>query len=188
MAFFVNTVAAYVSGQIVQAALLVAFEFADQTVRVWSGLGDLAAGGETWSGIGELGSISNIESAIGDVAPQVTFSLSGVDPSLIAEALANSGNVKGRNVTVYLQFFDSAMQPLDCPYAIYLGLMDVMKVKADSPTQRIVELTSETLFTRRGVAPWGYLSSSSQRGLYPSDAGLDYMSAMQNVTTGWPWL
>jgi hypothetical protein len=188
MSYFVSTVAAYLAGQTVNASFLVEFDFADQTVRLWPGLGDLYAGGQTWAGIGQLGSISGIESAIGDAAPQVTFGLSGVDPSLVAEALADSANVKGRNVPVFLQFFDGAMQTLNVPYSIYAGIMDVTKIKADGPATRTIELTSETLFTRRGVPPWGYLSASSQRGLYPGDAGLDMMTQMQNISTGWPWL
>lgn len=188
MAFFNSTIAALLAGQTVSAALLVKFDFLSGTMRLWQGFGDLVAGAQTWNGIGQLGSISGIESAIGDAAPKITFMLSGVDGGLVFEALSNSKEVKFRPVTIFLQFFDSSMQAMDSPYAIYLGIMDVMKIKVDGPKTRIIELTSESIFTRRGIPPWGYLSSASQRGLYPGDAGLDMIQQMASVSTGWPWL
>jgi hypothetical protein len=188
MGYFANTVAAYLAGQTINVAWLVEFDFTSVTVRCWQGYGAINAGGYSWDGIGELGAISGLESAIGAIAPQVSFQLSGVSPTLITEAMSASSEVKGRNVTVYIQFFDQAMQPLDNPYAIFCGLMDVMKVKADGPATRTIELTAEGLFSRRGVPPWGYLSASSQRALYPGDAALDMMQQMQNISTGWPWL
>lgn len=188
MGYFDSTIAAYLAGQAVSVAILVELDFLSSTVRMWSGVGDLYVGGQTWKGIGQLGQITGLESVIGDAAPVVTFTLSGVDPLLVGEALGASNEVKNRNCTISLQFFDANLAPLDSTYAIYVGVMDVMKIKADGPGKRTIELTSESIFSRRGFPVWGWLSQVSQQQLYPGDNGLAAMTLMQNVTTGWPWL
>src|SRR5215207_9670826 len=120
MGFFPGAIAALLAGNPLRASPLVYFDFLDDPVGVWTGYGRLSAeDGKTYSGLGELGSISGLESAIGAQAPDVTFSLSGVDPSIIIPTLNASDQVKDRPVIVYMQFFDDAWQTVDPPYAIW---------------------------------------------------------------------
>lgn len=187
MGYFNETVAAHLAGSTVRASFLVHLDFLTDPQRLWNGHGELFAGGETWSGLGELGSISGIESALGGAAPVVTFGLSGVAPEIVAASLASSDEVKGRDATIFLQFFDEASQTLDDPYALWAGTMDLMRVKAEGPTSRTIELTAETLFTRRAVPPWGYLSDRDQQRLFPGDRGLEEVAAMASKSVEWPF-
>lgn len=187
MGYFPATIAAALAGSTVRHGVLVHFDFLTEPARLWLGHGLLSAGGNEWRGLGELGSISGIESAIGGTAPVVTFGLSGVAPSIVSAALNSSDEVKGRDVTIFMQFFDEHMQTLDAPYSIWAGTMDLMRVKAEGPTSRVIELTAETLFTRRSVPPWGYLSDRDQQRLYPGDRGLEEVAAMASKTVTWPY-
>jgi hypothetical protein len=146
----------------------------------------LISGPYTWSGLGQLGSISGIEAAIGGNAPNVTFTLSGVDPALTSEVLDSSDNVRGRDVTVYLQMMTEAGLPADDPYVIWVGVMDLIKIKATGTSLRTITLTAETLFTRRGLAPFGYLSDNDQQALYPGDRGLERIPLMPTKQVIWP--
>jgi hypothetical protein len=186
MGYFPETKAAALAGSTVRASYLVHLDFLDDAQRIWLGHGMLSAGGFTWSGLGELGSISGIESAIGGTAPVVTFGLSGVAPEIIAASLVSAAQAKGRDAAIYLQFFDEASQTLDSPYAVWLGFMDVMRVQIDGPQSRRVELTAETLFTRRASPAWGYLSDRDQKRLYPGDRGLEEVAAMRDKSVEWP--
>jgi len=186
MGYFPDTIAASLAGRVVRCSYLVHLDFATNPQRLWLGLGLLSAGGHEWSGIGELASISGLESAIGGTAPVVTFGLSGVDPSILGAALATSDEVKGRDATIFLQFFDEDAQTLDNPYAIWAGVMDVMRARSEGTETRTVELTAETLFTRRASPPWGYLSDRDQRRLFPGDRGLEEMASMANKNAEWP--
>lgn len=187
MAFFPETAAEALAGQTVRAAMLVHFDFLDDPMRVWQGFGALhTQDDEDWQGLGELGTIGGIESAIAGTSPQVTFSLSGVDPAIVAKTLASSDQVRGRDVTIYLQFFDDGWQTLDAPYALWCGVMDVMQIKAAGPTERTVSLTAETLFTRRGLSPFGYLSDADQNALHPDDRGLEHVASMATKHVIWP--
>lgn len=186
MGYFPSTIAASLAGDTVRLAMLARFAFASQEMRLWDGTGPLLAGGETWLGAGAFGKVSDIESALGGASPQVTFTLSGVDPALMADVINAPNEVSGRDVTIYMQFFNSASQPLDNPYAIWVGAMDLMKFRADGPSTRTVEVTAETLFTRRGTPPWGSYSDRSQQQMFPGDFGLSMMSSIPFKTVDWP--
>jgi len=183
--YFSETVDAELRGVTVRMASLVFFDFLDHPIRVWPGFGILHAGGHDWVGIGELGSISEIATTSGTDAETVTFTLSGIDEDRIAEALAASEQVKGRAVTIFLQFFDEHWQTLDSPYALYTGDMDQMKIQRSEAT-RTCQVTAEGPFARRAMPPWGYLSHQAQQRISPGDLGLKDMTAMQNKTTQWP--
>jgi hypothetical protein len=186
MGYFNATIAAALAGRTVRMALLVHFDFATTPMRVWSGFGDLAAGGYTWSGLGELGSISGIESAIGGTAPQVTFSMSGIDAAVVTATLNASDEVTGRDATIFAQFFDEDWQTLDSPYALWAGTMDVMRFSRADVTSRVVALTAETLFARRGIPAFGYLSPADQEGLFAGDRFLEQVPTMANKSVQWP--
>lgn len=189
MGFFPDTIAARLSGRVVRVARLVQLDFADETGRYWEGgTGILATNdGNRWLGAGELGSISGVESALGGTAPQVTLTLSGASSTHIRESIAAETNVKGRDATIFVQFFDEeTLAPLDNPYAVFLGIMDVMTIKTDGPTTWTIELTVESLFTKRAMPPWGYLSDRSQQAKYPGDTGLSEMGHMRFDMPFWP--
>lgn len=186
MGYFPQTIAAALAGEAVRASMLVHFEFATTPMRLWLGDGVLDAGGETWQGLGRLGSISGLEQALNGTAPMATFTLSGVEPSQVAVALDSSDEVKGRPVTVYLQAFGADWQTLDEPYAVYSGVLDQIRIQTKGPTSRVVEVTAESLFARRGLPPFGYLTDRDQQRLYPGDRGLEQVPTMANKTVAWP--
>lgn len=186
MGYFSATIKTVLAGNTVRGAFLVRFEFASQTVRLWQGHGPLATGSQVWQGAAQLGSIAGLESALRGVAPVVTFTLSGVDPVLIVEAAGNPSEYKEQPVTVFLQFFDADWAPLDPPYAVFVGVMDIMKIKTTSPKERAIEVTAESIFTRRTFPAWGQLSDISQRHLYPGDRALEMIPALEYQNLMWP--
>lgn len=186
MGYFPSARATDLKKNLVRADLLVMFDFASGAMRLWQGFGTLhTLDGNDWAGIGELGQIGDLESTIAGNAPQATFTLSGVNPSILAEAMNTSDEVYGRDVNVYLQFFDEGFAPLDNPYVAWAGTMDVMHVKQTVETCTI-ELTAESIFFRRSLPPLGYLSDRDQRRFYPDDHGLAIMPGMVARTVLWP--
>jgi hypothetical protein len=186
MAFFNETIAAVAAARTVRAALLVFFDFEGDPKRVWAGPGIITAGGYTWDGLGEFGTIDGLEQAIGVVAPQTTFTLSGVSPDIVALARNQSDLVKGRDVTVYIQFFDENWQPLDEMYAVWSGILDQMKYSAIGPIQRTVTVTAEGLWTNRRRPVWGLYTDRDQNQRFPGDRGLEQVSDLVNKTIHWP--
>lgn len=186
MPAFSATVAAMLAGQVVRFAVLLFADFKTEPVRYWLGHGDLSAGGYVWKGAGQVISMTGLEEAIGGIAPQATFTLSGVDPSLLNDALHASDEVKDRDIVVYLQFFDENGQNLDQPYALYSGIMDVMSVRYSGPTSASISVTAERLFARRGAPFWGNLADRDQQRLFPGDRGLDRIAQIPSKVATWP--
>jgi hypothetical protein len=193
MGFFPETIAAKLAGRTVAASLLVHMDFAETPRRFWFGFGPLDAGGETWLGTGEMIQIDGLESPIGTVAPKTTFTLSGIDSTLVTLARNASDRVKDRRATIYIQFFDvtptDGSQPwslLDEPYAISTWLMDQMTYTAQGPTQRAIALTAESLWTNRRRPAFGLYTDRDQNKRFSGDRGLEQVVDLVNKTIRWP--
>lgn len=194
MGFFPQTIAAKLAGRTIGASLLVFMDFKDAPRRWWPGFGDLQAGGQTWQGTGELISVGGLDQPIGTVAPKATFTLSGVDSTIVTLARQASDRVKDRRVTVYIQFFDAtpdsaSVQPwtnLDQPFAVWSGLMDQMIYTADGPASRGITLTAESLWVNRRRPAYGLWTDRDQNARFPGDRGLEQVVNLVTKTIRWP--
>jgi hypothetical protein len=65
------------------------------TQYVWSGVGTITVSGHTYTGVGQFGTLSAVQEVAGVNATGVTLTLSGVDPTTIADAIdgVNQGNI-----------------------------------------------------------------------------------------------
>ena len=186
MGFLSETAKAAAAGRTVRMTQLVFLDFVSVPMRVHPGFGPIVAADQTWDGLGGLGGITGLETAFDGSAPEITLTLSGVDPANISRAVSNAKEVKGRDCTIFMQFFDDDFTLLDDPYAIALLKMDVLRVKASGPSTRTVELSAESIWAQRSTAPWGFLSDRSQQSRYPGDNGLDQVPSMTGRVVDWP--
>ena len=194
MGYFSNTIAAKLAGRTVGASLLTHMDFRETPRRWWMGFGTLRAGGHDWLGIGNFISIDGLAQPMGTQAPKTTFTLSGVDTTIIQMARQASDRVKGRRCTVYVQFFDITPDdagnppwtPLDAPYAISSLTMDQMTYKAEGPTDRTVTLTAESLWVNRKRPPYGLLTDRDQNARFPGDRGMEQLADLVNKVARWP--
>lgn len=91
----------------VRAAALVFFDFLSQPVRLWSGAGDLRTLGSTFKGTAGLGKLSVAGWGPAGIVETMTFSIAA-NATVLAAADQDAANneTDGRNVWVWLQFFD----------------------------------------------------------------------------------
>lgn len=190
MGYFPETVAAKLAGRTVGASLLVFMDFRETPRRWWMGFGDLDAGGHVWQGIGTWISIEGLQAPIGTTAPKTTFTLSGVDATVIQMARQASDRVRDRRVRVYVQFFDVTgeqdWQRLDDPFSIWTGRMDQLKYIADGPGRRTVQLTAESLWVNRKRPAYGLYTDSDQKNRFPGDRGMEQVADLVNKQSRWP--
>jgi hypothetical protein len=186
--YFPDTIAAILAGRQVRCDFLVFLDFTTTPMRVWLGHGTLHTNdGNDWQGLGQLARIGDLESSIGGSAPQATFSLSGVDPDIIAAALAAQDEIFNRNVDVLIQFFDNDnFQPLDNPYVVWAGIMDTVRIRQSGPDSCVVEMSAETIFARRALAPLGNLTDREQQQFFPGDTGLAGIPSLMSKVAIWP--
>lgn len=185
MAFFTNTLATIAAGRRVGLAILVEFDFVEETIRLWDGFGTLVVDALEWQGTGGFGSISGVDFATDDTAKQVTFTLSGVDPTFVALA-EDAASVEGRDVTIFGQFLDDAMVPLDDRWTIRSLILDRMGYQANGPTQRIVSVTAETIWTNRNRAKFSFYSDQDQQARFSGDKGCEFIPTLRYKKVPWP--
>ena len=122
-------------------------------------------GGNDWTGIGQYGGIDVVSESIDVIAMPVKLSLSGVDASLVNDAMTT--NYHGKNVTIYIGLFNvTTMALVDTPEEIWSGYMDVMTIDIDRGSA-VISLDCEHRL-RRQTAAFRY-TDEDQRSLYPTD-------------------
>lgn len=198
--FFTETIRAKLAGRAVGAAALVLFDFSAGERRLWLGFGDIRAGGHVWTGGGGLVSMSSPGRSTSGKSAAVTFTLSGVPmedgaDGLMAEAYRLASGAKadyvGRDVVVYLQFFDVTgdypMYPLDSPMAIWAGVMDVLTVNIEGPSVTSISLSCEDENSDRRRPPYGLLTDADQQARYPGDNSCQFRAALRTKQLKTPW-
>lgn len=181
-----ETIAAIIGGATIRAAILAQFDFASGTERVWSGEGELTAGGYVWKGMGRYGSVDGLSTRTDMSAESLSFVLSGVDPTLVSLAQNSAHEAKGRTCAVYVQFFDVDWSRLDSPYALRSGIMDQMKYRATGPNKRSISLTAEGLFAFRGAAPFAYYTDRDQEARWSGDTFFKLIPTLLVKQITWP--
>lgn len=195
---FPEAIAADLARRKVQCAFLVMFDFASGPMRVWRGTYRLTTNdGNSWSGLGQLGSITGVEQAVNGNAPEITLTLSGVDPDAIRKARDEfATEAKGRHVYVLIQFFgtdDPAdpdnQRPLDNPFPVAAARMLRPEYVADRESgERSIAVKAESLFSLRSRPRWATYTDSDQRARYPgtTDKGFAFVGSIVNKVLTWP--
>ena len=177
MAEFSEIIEAQLSGATVRVTSLVSLDFKSGMVRLWQGAGWLDAGGFPWRGVGELGAMSPTQSGPRGAVEEIEMSLFGGD-TLLANIEADADESVGREVNVYLQFFDIRRtdadgnwvdwNPLDDMISMFWGRMGPMSVKRQAASEqgrgsRVVSITVQNALVNRQRPPFGFFSDRDQK-------------------------
>lgn len=165
---------AQAAGKTVRAAALAFFDIEDHPTRVWTGKGDLIAGGETWQGIGLLTRSEAFDQLVNGTAGRVRFIVSGVDAEMLAIALDEAEKIKNREVTAYLQFFDEDWATLSEPQFISARICDTVELaeamnREGGEGAKQISIEAGDLFVERSRSPYSYYSDYDQKRLYAGD-------------------
>lgn len=200
MSLFPETIKVKLGGGIVEAAFLVLFDFASSPMRVWNGPGVLDTNdGNAWSGLGEIGSVTGVEQAVAGTAPEMTFTVSGIDPEIARIAMQDfASEARHRMARVYVQFFGTEdpedvdnQRCLDNPYVIRTGRMMKPSVvfnrgEDDEPETAAVTVTAESRFTKRSRPRHSTYTDADQQARFPGDLGFQFVPSLLNKTVPWP--
>jgi hypothetical protein len=161
---------------------LVSIQFANETIYVWTGLGDLSWSGHVYKGIGTLGQLSPITETTETQAQGITLSLSGIPTDLLGDALDNV-TVSGK-ASVYLGFLSSAGALVADPILAFSGLTDQPSIdmSTDSAT---ISIAVENKLTDLNRARGGRYTDADQRARHSTDAGLSYVSWLSDMGVNW---
>jgi hypothetical protein len=166
------------SSQYFNPVLFVELTFSNETIYVWSGIGSTSWNGQTWAGVGGLLGISTPEDSSVVEAKGITVSLSGIDATLLPEAL-NEIQL-GLPVIVYLGAL-SGGTPIATPVIAWSG-------RIDQPTFTIgrtdvsLDIACESRLVDVNVSVERRLSNADTQSLFPGDLGCSFVNSIQEKT------
>lgn len=169
------------AAQSVVAVTFVDLDIVGDRLRLNDSNVNLEWGGYTWYGIGTFGGIEAVEESQDLIAQPVRLTLSGVETSLITDAMTTQ--YQGRAVTIYVGVLNPAtLAFIDTPEEVWSGFMDVMTLEADHGLGKIT-LTCEH-WLRVDPAASRY-TDEQQQALYASDRFFQFLYEIPGYVGKW---
>ena len=197
--------AAEVEKPSVTMAVLVELAYDSGTIRVHDGVGSIILGGyllteagenltdeagnqftdeqdnKTFSGVGELGSIETVEENIEVIARSVTLTVSGLDASLLGEAL--SEDYQNRTVTIYLATINpDAGLLISSPEIIWEGRMNQQTVTLSRGEATITITCEHRLRREPRIARY---TDADQKQVFSNDRFFDLVPNIEGYVSKW---
>jgi len=176
-----NDMVTEVSASQLSPILLASLSFATP-VHIWTGYGTITVGSTAYLGIGTLGSISPVEETTDLAARGISMQLSGVPTAMLAVALTE--NYQGRECSVLFGALQSSGALVSSPVTIFSGRMDVMSINDDGQNATIGMSAENKLVDFRRPREVRY-TDQEQKNLFPSDKGLEFVTAIQEKQIYW---
>lgn len=158
------------------------FDAPTGTLYLHNGIGPLSWGGHTWSGAGALASMSPVEESDEQTAYRVSYQLSGVNSTIIGEALKE--NIYERLAIRYEGFLDENGQLVDTPHELRRDFMDQMLISHGGDIDSVT-LHCESEMIRDMRAPGRMFSDEDQQVAFAGDTGFQYLPQMVDAEVHW---
>ena len=151
-------------------------------LNLWSGVGDLAYGGNTYTGVGDLLSISAVAESSDMSATGINVSITGIKSSFIV--IAKDHEYQGRPLSVSLGAFDANGALIADPLIVFSGFMDTMKIAESGSTSTITISVENKLiaFERSRVRRY---TAEDQKIDHPTDKGFEFVTAIVEKEIIW---
>lgn len=159
----------------VDCAWFVELQFVSGTVRVCNYTQTYTWGGYEWIGLGSLGSIGVIDESGGIGSSPLMFGLNVAQVSILALAIGDAADYRGRPAKLYFCPLNEAGVPIDTPEQCWRGTMDTMAVGVDGESGQISLKCETSAFNlkRRSSARINY---AQQKQRHPADTGLKFLN------------
>jgi hypothetical protein len=120
------------------------------TLRVHDAAGTFTWGSQTWSGVGSFGGVERVSEALDTVPVPIDLTLSGVDTSLVSDAMTTQYH--GEAVTLYMGLVSPTTNLLVAdPQEVWGGYMDVMTIEI-AQNSATISLRCESRLRRKPAA------------------------------------
>ncbi len=169
------------SAGLIMPVILVMLTFKSKTQYVWSGTGTLVFDSQPYLGIGSLGSIAAISEGTTVNADGTTVTLSGIDPSLLAESLTDIR--LGAPAKIWFALMTNGAL-IGSPYLVFSGLVDQPVVQTGVETITI-SLKLENRLVDLARASMKRFTSADQQLKYPDDTGFNFVEITSDIALKW---
>lgn len=151
-------------------------------LNLWSGVGDLAYGGNTYTGVGDLLSISSVAESSDISATGINVAITGIKSSFIV--IAKDHEYQGRPLSVSLGAFDANGALIADPLIVFSGFMDTMTIAESGSTSTITISVENKLiaFERSRVRRY---TAEDQKIDHPTDKGFEFVTSIVEKEIIW---
>lgn len=198
-----------IENDVIKPFFAVEMNFDDnQTLRLWTGKGELEYDGYSWFGAGDVLSFSTVTETAEMAAEGAVVTLSGVSTSLVSLALQEP--YQGRKARVFFGLHldqqvvalvdtdgnllvndegkayignygpDAAQSMVE----VFSGFMDQMNIE-EGPELSTIELTIENKLIALEKSSSVRYTDAYQQYLYPDDRGFEYLEALEDQDITW---
>lgn len=166
----------------IRPAFAAIITFKSETCYIWTGVGNLVFGGNTYLGIGDFGKLGSVVESSDVQAYGTSVTLSGIDPSLLAESMTDIQ--MGAPATIYFILLDGNGSIIGVPYPLYTGTVDKPNITIGTKTLSI-SLAIENRLSNLQRANMRRYTSGDQQLYHPDDSGFHYVEALNDVALIW---
>lgn len=157
-------------------------EFSDGIVRFWTGYGDLNADGKDWQSVGELLSISPANEPSDLSAQGMSFSMGGLDTSVISAIL--NENYKMRPCALYIGALDANGDPVSSLFKTFSGRIDTINIEEDGQQARIT-INAENRLIDLNRPRVRKMTDAEQKLRFPGDESLSQVALLADKQLDW---
>lgn len=159
--------------------------FDTDTVRVWTGYGDITvtvSNSQTYNGIGDLLSISEVQESQDISAKGINLTLSGIPSNLLTHALNTP--YQGRICNLHFGFIDWSSPANQNAMLAFTGYMDTMNIDEGPETSTIVTTVESRLIDLEKPRNRRY-TAENQKQRFVGDKAFDFVESLQNQRLQW---
>lgn len=162
--------------------LFVEGEFATATLRLWTGLGDIAWNGQTWLGNGYVQNVTEGEETSDMQATRIVVHLTGVPELQVSFALTEL--LQNKPGKIWFGFVNSSGAVVVDPYLTFEGKLDTGEL-VDTPEGGNLQITYETHAVDLERPKANRYTDEGQKRFYPDDKGFEFVARLKDLTLQW---
>lgn len=174
-------VVAEVQGEVVRPFLVCELDYPDGTVRASSLPFNIVLDGHEYMGTSTYGSVGELTEGAEQQSYSVGLGLSGIPGNFAA--YLSSQDVQGREAVIRLGFVNAQHQVIGQLCTIFVGRMNTQDVTAGKNTS--VQLGLESLLVDWERPRVRRFTDADQKARFPTDRGLEYVSAVASMEIVW---
>ena len=167
---------------VVYPILFAYFNMSGGALRVCTHHQNVSWNAQAWTGLGDFGQVTPVKESSGVRANGLSFQLSGIPSSLIAEVIGLRS--RGRVCTLWLGFYNSSGTLIADPFQLWSGRMD-QPVITDSGDKSDVTVSAESRLIELQRARETRYTDETQQNLYPGDLGCEFVASLQEKEIMW---
>lgn len=167
---------------------LIKLELTTETLYLTNWTQSIEWDGHIWQALYVMPQVSNLAESSNLESQAMNISLSPVSPEMLALALGEVDEYRGKPCSIYVAVLDDNFVPIGDPILRWYGYMDTMSINTettDTGIQGSVSLKCETGMHGLSRLKTYRLNNAQQQSRVPGDKGFEYVERLMAEPYTW---